>query len=33
MSDFSDVGMCWDVIAIRQHKSQKSVGIRLKRIL
>jgi hypothetical protein len=30
--DFGDVGVCRDVIAIRQHKSQKPLGICLERI-
>ena len=33
MSNFSDVGVCRDVIAIRQNESRKPVGIRLERIL
>ena len=33
MSNFSDMGVCRDVIAIRQHKSRKPRGIRLERIL
>jgi hypothetical protein len=33
MSNFSDVGVCWDVITIRQNKSRKSPGICFERIL
>ena len=33
MSDFSDVGVCRDVISIRQNKSRKPLGIFFERIL
>ena len=33
MSNFSDVGVCRDVIAVRQHKSRKPPRIRFERIL
>jgi len=33
MSNFSDVGVCRDAIAVRQHKSRKPRGIRFERIL
>jgi hypothetical protein len=33
VSNFSDVSVCRDVIAVRQHKSRKPLGIRFERIL
>ena len=33
MSNFSNVGVRRDAIAIRQHKSRKLLGIRFERIL
>ena len=33
VSNFSDVGVCRDVITVRQHKSWKQLWIRPERIL